>query len=169
MAEVKDMVALTGEELLAWNDKTAEQWRNLLEAHPHLLAVPCDVAGVKTVGELMQHIVAAQLRYAERLSGLMATAYDEIKCGTAAELFATHSQGVDLFRRLLADPAYDWDEEVEFVTRRAGTLIASRKTFFIHALTHGIRHYAQLATLVRQHGITPDWPMDYLFMGARWA
>jgi len=34
-----------------------------------------------------------------------------------------------------------------------------------HALLHGIRHYAQLATLVRQHGIKPEWPMDYLFMG----
>jgi uncharacterized damage-inducible protein DinB len=163
------MVALTGEELVAWNDKTAEQWRNLLEAHPNLLALPCDVAGVKTVGELMQHIVAAQLRYAERLSGSPATAYEEIRYGTPAELFATHAQGMDLFRRLLADLAYDWDEEVEFVTRRAGTLVATRKTFFIHAQTHGIRHYAQLATLVRQHGVTPEWPMDYLFMGARWA
>src|SRR6185437_1866569 len=128
------MVALTGEELLAWNDKTAGQWRKLLEAHPHLLAVPCDVAGVKTVGELMQHIVAAQLRYAERLSGLPATAYEEIRYGTAAELFATHVQGMDLFRQLIADPAYDWNEEVEFVTRRGDALLASRKTLFIHAL-----------------------------------
>ncbi len=161
--------ALTAEELLAWNDKTAEQWRKLLEAHNDLLALPCDIAGVKSVGELMQHIVAAQLRYAERLSGLPATAYEEIKYSTPAELFATHAQGMDLFRGLLADPAYDWNEEVEFVTRRAGSLVATRKTFFIHAMTHGIRHYAQLATLVRQHGVTPDWPMDYLFMGARWA
>jgi uncharacterized damage-inducible protein DinB len=163
------MVALTGEELLAWTDKTAEQWRNLLEGHPHLLAVNCDVAGVKTIGELMQHIVAAQLRYAERLTGSSASSYEEIKYSTPAELFATHAQAMELFRGLLADPAYVWDEEVEFVTRRAGTLLATRKTFFIHAMTHGIRHYAQLATLVRQHGVTPDWPMDYLFMGARWA
>lgn len=163
------MVALTGEELLAWNDKTAEQWKKLFEAHPHLLALPCDVAGVKTVGELMQHIVAAQLRYAERLVGLPATAYEEIKFGTPAELFVTHAQSMELFRKLLADPTYDWAEEVEFTTRRAGVLLASRKTFFIHALTHSIRHYAQLATLVRQHGVAPEWPMDYLFMGARWA
>ena len=73
-AEVDRMVALTGEELLAWNDTTAGHWRKLLEAHPHLLAVPCDIAGVKSVGELMQHIVAVQLRYAERLSGLPETA-----------------------------------------------------------------------------------------------
>jgi uncharacterized damage-inducible protein DinB len=43
---------------------------------------------------------------------------------------------------------------------------ASRKTIFFHAMLHSIRHYAQLATLVRQRGIKPDWPMDYLIMGA---
>jgi uncharacterized damage-inducible protein DinB len=30
---------------------------------------------------------------------------------------------------------------------------------------HSIRHYAQLATLVRQHGYKPTLPGDYLFMG----
>jgi uncharacterized damage-inducible protein DinB len=33
-----------------------------------------------------------------------------------------------------------------------------------HALLHSVRHYGQLATLARQHGVAPDWPMDYLFM-----
>jgi uncharacterized damage-inducible protein DinB len=34
---------------------------------------------------------------------------------------------------------------------------------------HSIRHYAQLATLVRQHGFQPTWPMDYLFTAAQCA
>jgi uncharacterized damage-inducible protein DinB len=76
-------------------------------------------------------------------------------------------QGMALVRGILADPAYDWAEELEFTTRRAGTLRATRKTILVHALMHGIRHYAQLATLVRQQGVAPGWPMDYLFMGAQ--
>jgi uncharacterized damage-inducible protein DinB len=48
-----------------------------------------------------------------------------------------------------------------------GKLVSTRKTVFIHAMMHSIRHYAQLATILRQHGIKPDWPMDYLFMNAR--
>ena len=163
------MVALTGEELLAWNDRTAQHWQKLLSAHEHLLAVPCDIYGVSCVGQLMQHIVAAQLRYAERLSGLPETSYDAIAYDTVAAIFATHARGIELLRKLLEDPAYKWDEEVEYTTRRAGVILASRKTFFVHSLMHGIRHYAQLATLVRQHGVAPDWPMDYLFMGARRA
>lgn len=161
------MVALTGEELMAWNEKTAGQCQKLLEAHEHLLTVPCDVAGVKCVGELMQHIVAVQLRYAERLAGLPETSYDAIAYDTVAALFATHDRAMELFCGLSADPAFDWSQEIEFSTRVMGRLAASRKTIFIHALMHGIRHYAQLATLVRQHGVKPDWPMDYLFMGAR--
>lgn len=48
-----------------------------------------------------------------------------------------------------------------------GVLRASRKTILVHALMHSIRHYAQLATLVRQHGVKPDWQMDYLLMGTQ--
>jgi hypothetical protein len=61
---------LTAEEVLAWNEKTAQNWRQLLISHPELLTQPCDIAGTKTVAELLQHIVAVELRYAERLAGL---------------------------------------------------------------------------------------------------
>ncbi len=161
------MTALTGEELLAWNDKTAERWRLLLEAHEDLLTVSCDVAGVKSVGELLQHIVAVELRYAERLAGLPETLYESILYGTVSEVFATHTRAMELFRGVLGDTAYDWTQTVKFATRSMGELQASRKTILVHALMHGVRHYAQLATLVRQHGVKPDWPMDYLFMDAK--
>jgi uncharacterized damage-inducible protein DinB len=36
---------------------------------------------------------------------------------------------------------------------------------YFHLLTHSIRHYAQLATLLRHHEIASDWMMDYLGMG----
>jgi uncharacterized damage-inducible protein DinB len=161
------MVALTGEELMVWNNKTAEQWQKLLGAHEYLLSVPCDIAGVKSIGELVQHIVAVEVRYAERLAGLPETSYEAIPYDTVAALFATHARAMELFRGLLAAAAFDWEQEIEFPTRRMGTLRASRKTILIHALMHSIRHYAQLATLVRQHGVAPDWQMDYLLMGTR--
>jgi uncharacterized damage-inducible protein DinB len=31
-------------------------------------------------------------------------------------------------------------------------------------MLHSIRHYGQLATLVRREGIKPNWAMDYLMM-----
>ena len=150
--------------MLAWNESTSDGWRQLISENPEVLAFPCDVMGVKTVGELLQHIVAVELRYAERLAGLPATDYAAIPFDSVGAIYATHDRAVALLQQqLIADP--DWDEQIEFMTRTWGPAKASRKTIFFHALLHGARHYAQLATLVRQHGIKPGWAMDYLMMG----
>jgi uncharacterized damage-inducible protein DinB len=156
--------ALTAGELFAWLEKTSTNWHKLLEAHPEILATPCDVAGVTSVAALLQHIVAVELRYAERLAGLPATDYAAIGYESAQAIYEVHGRAAELFQGQL-EAQVDWDEKIEFVTRSMGTMRASRKTVLFHALLHSIRHYAQLATLVRQHGVKPDWPMDYLMMG----
>ncbi len=157
-------LCLSGQEMLAWNEKTSDGWRQLLSENPEVLAIPCDVMGVKTVAELLQHIVAVELRYAERLAGLPATDYAAIPYDSLGTIYVTHDRAVALFQQQLnADP--NWDEQIEFMTRTWGPAKASRKTIFFHAMNHGIRHYAQLATLVRQNGIKPGWNMDYLMMG----
>jgi uncharacterized damage-inducible protein DinB len=155
--------ALTAEEVLAWLDKTSTNWRALIEEHPEILNLPCDVMGVSTVGGLLQHIVAVELRYADQLSGLPPTEYAAIGFDSAAAIYATHERAMKMLRELLAAGG-DWDAKFEFVTRSMGPMRSSRKSVLFHAMLHGIRHYAQLATLVRQHGVKPDWPMDYLFM-----
>lgn len=156
---------LTAGEVFAWLEKTSTNWRALVEAHPEILAMSCDVAGVSTAGALLQHIVAVELRYAERLAGLPATDYAAIPYDSAQAIYRVHERAAALYRQQLESDV-DWDEQLEFVTRSLGTLRASRKTVLFHALMHGIRHYAQLATLVRQNGVKPDWMMDYLLMGA---
>jgi uncharacterized damage-inducible protein DinB len=156
--------ALTADEVMTWLDTTSTKWRALIEEHPKVLTVPCDVMGVSTVGELLQHIVAVEQRYADQLSGLPPTDYAQIPFDSAAAIYATHERAMKMFRELLAS-SMDWDERIDFVTRSMGPARATRKTILFHAMLHGIRHYAQLATLVRQHGIKPGWPMDYLFMG----
>lgn len=155
--------ALTAEEMLAWLDKTSSGWRDLAALNPEVLALPCDVAGVSSVGGVMQHIIAVELRYAERLTGLPATEYTAIAFGSAEEIYATHQRAMALFRKQL-ESNVDWEERIEFATRSMGSARSSRKSILFHALLHSIRHYAQLATLVRQNGIKPGWPMDYLFM-----
>jgi hypothetical protein len=52
----------------------------------------------------------------------------------------------------------NWKASIEFVTRTMGPARSVRKTVLFHALLHSIRHYAQLATLARQHGINPAGP-----------
>ena len=155
--------ALTAEETLAWFERTSDNWRDLIATHPEVLALPCDIMGVATAGQLLQHIVAVELRYAEQLTGLPPTDYSAIPYDSVTVIYATHQRAVALFKELLASNV-DWNESIEFITRSMGPMRSHRKTILFHALMHGIRHYAQLATLVRQHGIKPNWQMDYLVM-----
>src|ERR1700678_4540875 len=94
--------ALTGEEMMAWLERTSTGWKDLITAHPKVLALPCDVMGVSTVGGLLQHIVAVELRYAEQLNGLPPTEYAAIPFVTADEIYATHERAASLFRERLA-------------------------------------------------------------------
>jgi len=154
---------LTADDMLAWLEATSKNWRALIEAHPEILALPCDVMGVGTVGALLQHIVAVELRYAEQLSGVPPSDYSTIPFDSAAAIYTTHERAVRMYRELLASDV-DWDQKFNYVTRSMGPARSKRKTILFHALMHAIRHYAQLATLVRQHGIKPGWQMDYLAM-----
>jgi len=158
--------ALSAEEMMAWLETTSAKWKALIEANPQILAMPCDVMGVKTAAGLLQHIVAVELRYAEQLSGEPQTEYAEIPFDSAEAIYATHQRAAGMVRKLLAS-GVDWEEEFEFMTRSMGRMRGTRKTVLFHSMLHAIRHYAQLATLVRQHGVKPDWPMDYLLMGIK--
>jgi len=150
---------------MAWVDRTSVGWRELIAAHPESLRIACDIRDTRSVGELLQHIVAAELRYAERLSGRTETPYETVEYGSAAAIYATHDKAMGYLQQLDAHPEAYWEEWIEFRTRSSGTMRATRRTIFLHLLMHSIRHYAQLATLLRQHGIAPNWAMDYLFMG----
>jgi uncharacterized damage-inducible protein DinB len=156
--------ALTAEEVLAWHKKNSDAWKQLLTEHPEALSIPCDINQTKTVGELLQHIVAVELRFAERLADLPATDYAAIPFDSVEAIYATHARAIALCQQLLATDTIDWNERIEYATRTMGSARSARKSLFFHGLLHAARHYAQLATLVRQHGIKPRWPMDYLVM-----
>jgi uncharacterized damage-inducible protein DinB len=159
---------LTVQEIIAWNERTSNGWRQLLTSHPELLSVPCDIMGVKTVAELLQHIVAVELRYAQQLANLPVSDYAGIPFDSVESIYATHECAITILQELLASDI-DWNASIEVVTRTMGPVRSVRKTILFHALLHSIRHYAQLATLARQHGVKPDWPMDYFFMGIEFA
>ncbi|HUR39441.1 MAG TPA: DinB family protein [Planctomycetota bacterium] len=161
------MNALSAEELLSWVERTSAGWRALLVAHPEVLDFPCDVREGRSARDLVHHIVAVELRYAQRLCGVKESAYEEIPKGAAESLYATHDRAMSMVRDLLARAEMDWEGILEFTTRSAGSFRTTRRTLLVHLLLHSIRHYAQLATVARQGGVQPDWAMDYLFMGAR--
>lgn len=158
------MVAITGAELQEWVEDTSRGWNKLIAAHPEILSFPCDIRETKSAAELLQHVVAVELRYAQRLNGIPETPYESVPFDSVESIYATHDRAMELLRPLMDRDDSFWETILEFKTRSAGILRASRRTVLVHLLMHSIRHYAQLATLVRQHGIAPDWGMDYILM-----
>ena len=159
---------LTLQELLDYTTAETRRWREWLAAQPlALLELPAGDGRTATVRRLIHHIVVVERRYADRLCGAPVTEYETVSSETLDELFAAFEDA----RRMLSawvDSATDDDlrRTVQFTTLTAGTLEASTRKIVIHALLHGMRHWAQIATVVRQYGYPTDWQHDILMSDA---
>ena len=155
---------LSGDELYAWVERTSSGWRELLAAHPEALAFPCDIRATDATAGLLKHIVAVELLFAEWLSGEPATPFEAISSASVEDLYSTHDKAMALLLALNQHEEAWWEAPVDFAMRSGRLIRGPRRVFAVHMLMHSIRHYAQLATIVRRHGITPDWQMDYIGM-----
>jgi len=108
----------------------------------------------------------ADSRSARRRLNLLSVRPYEVRFDSLEAIYEFHERARSLVSDLSRKTEDFWRETIDFQTRRAGALSAPGRALFVHLLMHSIRHYAQLATLVRQHGIELGLPMDYLFMEA---
>lgn len=158
------MYALTSDELLSFCSTETDRWRQWFAENPAALDLPLDIAQAKTVRDLVLHIVVVELRYAERLLEEPVTEYDAAPKGSVDELFSTSRRSAEKLRRFIqkADEA-EWAKPMVFPTRSYGSLSGSKRKIFVHALLHGMRHWAQLTTFLRQQGHKQPWLHDFIF------
>ncbi len=149
--------------LLAYRDAETGCWRRWFEAHPSALDVPIGSGPSATVRGLVIHIFAVELRYAERLLGERVTEYDELTPESLDDIFAIGRRARDQIDRFL-DSAVDAQmrEVVSFATLTAGTITATRYKITANLVNHGVRHWAQIATALRQAGLDDQWGHDFL-------
>jgi uncharacterized damage-inducible protein DinB len=157
--------AITLDELLAWCQQSAGFWKGHLDANPALLQLPCGIGGTADVQALVRHIWGVDLLWSQRIAGLPERSKDVWPQGPLDALFDLHLEAVGNFRTLLDDPAKNWDERLN-LDRPGIPVEASRPTHrkvMGHALLHSQRHWAQLATLVRNAGFPSGFRGDMLF------
>ena len=152
-------------ELLGANEAETAKWRKWFDEQPaSVLDVPLSIALAKNVREFLLHIFAVELRYAERLAGLPITDYETLPTGSVAELFGIGDRARGMCRDYLAKATdEDLASVMEFPTRSAGTIRASKRKMFAHSMLHGVRHWAQLATALREAGHATEWGKDFLY------
>jgi uncharacterized damage-inducible protein DinB len=151
--------------MLDANQREWARWRNWFDRQSDdVLEIPLSIAQAKNVREVLLHIFAVELRYAERLSGVEVTPYEALPIASVEDLFGIGERAGGMYRDYLSQ-ASDSDLSIvlEFPTRSAGMLRASKRKIFAHAMLHSVRHQAQLATALREQGHPTDWAHDFLF------
>jgi uncharacterized damage-inducible protein DinB len=161
-------VSLSFNDLLAYTAAETAHWHRWLAAQPPaVLDVVIGEGSISTVRALIHHIGLVERRYADRLNGDPVTSYDSVPSDSLEALFAAIADGRRQLERYLSRASEaDLGRRLEFETRSAGKHSASARKIAAHAVLHGIRHWAQLATLLRQAGYRTDWQHDLLMSDA---
>lgn len=144
------------DDLLAWTEWDRGQWHAWFrEQGPSAFAVglgPHVDGRMTTVGELVRHIFSAEQRYVERIRGTPLTDTSGIPANDVEQVFDFGRQSREQLRELLASfPADRWDIP-QLVEMGKYTRTITPRKMVVQAVTHEIRHWAQVATFLRLDG-----------------
>ena len=150
-------------DLLEYTDWERQKWRSTLQPAALALSVgPHGDGRLQTLGEVVRHIFSAEKRYAERLQGLPVSDTSAIPTHDVEALFKFGDESRKTMRALVTNfPAAKWDDAIEFKMMNS-VLTMTPKKIAVHTLMHEVRHWAQIATLLRQNGMAADFH-DFLF------
>jgi uncharacterized damage-inducible protein DinB len=158
---------LSVEELLYYTDEERQRWEKWFRDYGEdLLHMPITGDRETTIGALILHMFGPELRYVQRLRGEPLSEYRGRPCHHIDEVFGygieTRKQMRDFVRKAHAE---DWIQvhELDIAGRHYR---ASTRKIILHALLHEVRHWAQLARLMRDRGFAPPGDHDLLTSSA---
>lgn len=114
------------------------------------------------------HIFAVEQRYAQRLLDQEVTPWEGFHQTSIEDVFElgdnARAQLVDF---LTTAPESELDRVLTFQTLTAGIVTASKHKIASNVFLHGIRHWGQIATVLRQHGFADQWAHDMLLTSVK--
>ncbi|HEY3113446.1 MAG TPA: DinB family protein [Gemmatimonadaceae bacterium] len=163
-----DRCALTYNVLLEFTSGEHHRWNDWFIAHPKAWAIPFATGRMATIGGVVHHIFGVELRYTQRLRDERVSEWEELRQTSIEDVFAlgddTRSQLVDF---LTSAPESELDKVLTFKTLTAGTVTASKYKIASNIFLHELRHWGQIATVLRQNGFTDQWPHDMLLSNVK--
>ena len=148
--------------LLDYTDWQRESWRAWFTRQgATALAVSTGPHGdgrLNTVGEVVRHIFSAEKRYVERMRDLPLTEAAALPSATDVDaLFAFGHESRAALRSFVAtQPADQLDVARALVIVDTTRRLTPRK-ILAHIVLHEIRHWAQIATLLRLEGMPVEF------------
>lgn len=156
---------LTLNDLIAYTAWERQNWYQCLKQHgEQALKIhlgPNRDGRFETVGDLVKHIFSAEKRYVERIAGQPLSDFAALPSNDVDALFQFSQQSRQALQHLLETfPKAEWDRPKDFKVLNYAVK-ATPKKIVLHILMHEIRHWAQIATLLRLHGL-PSGFHDFL-------
>lgn len=149
------------QELLAYTNWERTRWRDWFG---NMGTAPLEVLTHgerhKNIAELIQHIFAVELRYVQRIKGEPLTPYNQMPKDSAEALFDFGIESRVAFQELI-NSIRDWSKPLEFNILDF-RVKASIHKFVIHTLIHEVRHWAQVALLLRLAGYQDLGSHDFI-------
>jgi uncharacterized damage-inducible protein DinB len=153
-------VQLSVEDLIEYTDWERTKWREFLRARgDEVLKIGVGSNGdgrFQSVGDEVRHIFSAETRYIDRLSEREPTDTSRVASDRVEVLFEFGAQSRRQLKEFVATfPAERWDEDMELKLMNS-TIRATPRKIVVHVLMHEIRHWPQIATLLRLNGVVAE-------------
>jgi len=155
------------EELLRYTEEERTKWEKWFrENGEELLSMPIAGDRERTIGALILHLFGPELRYIQRLRN---EPMSEYRGRPSARLDEVFGFGMESRKAMLefveqAAPA-DWNRMID-ITLGGRTFHVSVRKLILTAQLHEIRHWAQIARLMRERGFAPPGDHDLLMSSA---
>jgi len=149
-------------DLFAYEEEEANHWEEWFRANAPALSARVELK--HTLRNKLFHIFSVTQRNAERLLGEEMTPDQDLEARTLDQLFAIGRLAREKYREYLAKAT----EEQLAIPRTynsftLGEFTATPRKLLLHGAIHSIRHWGQIATLLRQQGYTVNFPHDVIF------
>lgn len=163
-----DRCALRYDTLLELTSTEHHRWHDWFIERPQAWAVPFATGRMATIGGVVMHIFGVELRYAQRLLDEEVTQWEDFRQTSIEDVFELGdlARG-QLVHFLTTAPEAELDRVLNFQTLTAGLVSASKYKIASNVFLHGIRHWAQVATVLRQKGFSDQWSHDMLLSSVR--
>ena len=158
-------VGISFEALSRYTEDETGKWRSWLESQPAaVLDLPFGDAGKRmgAVRDMLSHIFIVEWVYARILSGQSYAEWNQMPRETLADLFAIGEKARGMVRDVLARATEESMAKNLSLSGRGVTITGSACKFLTHFFVHSLRHWAQIATVLRQHGHQTNWEHDFV-------
>jgi uncharacterized damage-inducible protein DinB len=163
-----DRCALRYETLLEFTSTEQHRWHDWFIEHPKAWAVPFATGRMATIGGVVMHIFAVELRYVQRLLDQQVTDWENFRQTSIEDVFELGDNArAQLVQFLTTASEAELDRVLSFQTLTAGPVSASKHKIASNLFLHGIRHWGQVATVLRQNGFRDQWSHDLLLSSVR--